>query len=232
MVELCSTETSLTFSSFYCCSAFCFLSGGVLAWLSVWSEVQACIRPSWCHCHSLSLASVKSRLVLPFWYRLTRVDPEKGSLNGCVCVLSANVSAISQTVTDHVSGENNAICWVHPTVLLFFSHLTFEPCQRWPWFFWLCVNHHHSSVRIACLRRGILWLACCQLLVLLLCHSVSTEASVESLLWCLPLFTAHLPWHQTCIPAIHLQQSCLEHTAVQLHIVCTCCINAWCPWSS
>ena len=39
------------------------LSGGVLAWLSVWSEVQTCIRPSWCHCHSLSLASVKSRLV-------------------------------------------------------------------------------------------------------------------------------------------------------------------------
>ena len=36
------------------------LSGGVLAWLSVWSEVQTCIRPSWCHCHSLSLASVKS----------------------------------------------------------------------------------------------------------------------------------------------------------------------------
>jgi len=23
---------------------------------------------------------------LPFWYRLTRVVPEKGSLNGCVCV--------------------------------------------------------------------------------------------------------------------------------------------------
>ena len=35
---------------------------------------------------SLSLASVKSRLVLPFWYRLTRVVPEKGPLNGCVCV--------------------------------------------------------------------------------------------------------------------------------------------------
>ena len=41
------------------------LSGGVLAWLSVWSEVQTCIWPSWCHCHSLSLAAVKSRLVLP-----------------------------------------------------------------------------------------------------------------------------------------------------------------------
>jgi len=62
------------------------LSGGVLAWLSIWSEVQTCIWPSCCHCHSLSLASVKSRLVLPFWYRLTWVVPEKGSLNGCVRV--------------------------------------------------------------------------------------------------------------------------------------------------
>jgi len=31
------------------------LSGGVLAWLSVWSEVQTCIWPSGFHCHSLSL---------------------------------------------------------------------------------------------------------------------------------------------------------------------------------
>ena len=62
------------------------LSGGVLAWLSVWSEVQTCIWSSWCHCHSLCLASVKSRLDLPFWYRLTRVDPEKGPLKGCMCV--------------------------------------------------------------------------------------------------------------------------------------------------
>ena len=54
------------------------LSGGVLAWLSVWSEVQTCIWPSWCHCHSLFLASVKSGLVLPFWYRLTWEVTEKG----------------------------------------------------------------------------------------------------------------------------------------------------------
>ena len=57
-----------------------------VAWLSVWSEVQTCIWPSWCRCHSLSLVSVKSILVLPFWYRLTWVVPEKGPLNGCVCV--------------------------------------------------------------------------------------------------------------------------------------------------
>jgi len=53
------------------------LSGGVLAWLSAWSEVQTCICPSWCHCHSLSLASVKSRFVIPFWYRPTGVFPDK-----------------------------------------------------------------------------------------------------------------------------------------------------------
>jgi len=68
------------------------LSGGVLAWLSVWSEVQTCILASWCHCHSLSLASVKSRLVLPFWYQHTWVVTDKGLLNvrvracACVCV--------------------------------------------------------------------------------------------------------------------------------------------------
>ena len=64
------------------------LSAGMLAWLSVWSEVQTCIWPSWCHCHSLSLASVKSRLVIPFWYRLTRV---------CVYRVWSNCVSISKT---------------------------------------------------------------------------------------------------------------------------------------
>jgi len=58
------------------------LSGGVLAWLSVWSEVQTCIA----QLMPLSLASVKSRLVIPFWCWLTRVVPDKGPLNGRVCV--------------------------------------------------------------------------------------------------------------------------------------------------
>jgi len=63
------------------------LSDGVLAWLSAWSEFQTCILPSWGHCHSLSLASAKSRFVLPFWYRLTWVVREKGPLNGCMYVM-------------------------------------------------------------------------------------------------------------------------------------------------
>ena len=45
------------------------LSGGVLAWLSVWSKVQ---NPDW---------------FLPFWYRPTLVVLDKGPLNGCVCAV-------------------------------------------------------------------------------------------------------------------------------------------------
>jgi len=42
------------------------LSGGVLAWLSIWSKVQTCIWPSCCHCYSLSLASVKIQIGFTF----------------------------------------------------------------------------------------------------------------------------------------------------------------------
>ena len=59
--------------------------------------MQTCIWPGWCHCHSLSLASVKSRLVLPFWYRLTRVVLDKGPLNGCACVCVCSGQADRQT---------------------------------------------------------------------------------------------------------------------------------------
>ena len=56
------------------------LSGGVLAWSSLWSEVQTCILPSWCHCHSVSLASVKPILLLAH----PGSPSKKGPLNGCV----------------------------------------------------------------------------------------------------------------------------------------------------
>jgi len=42
------------------------LTGGVLAWLSLWSEVQTCIWPSGFYCHSLSLA-----LENPDWFHLS-----------------------------------------------------------------------------------------------------------------------------------------------------------------
>jgi len=42
--------------------------------------------------HSPSPASVKSRLVLPFWYRLTWLVLDKGPLNGCVCVCGTRLN--------------------------------------------------------------------------------------------------------------------------------------------
>jgi len=101
------------------------LSGRVLAWLSVWSEMQTCMWPSWWHCHSLSLASVKSRLVLPFWYRLTRVVLEKGPLIGCVCVY------LQTTTTAQMSEERGGDgyhTWSRPSsVLGMVTH--FEACS-------------------------------------------------------------------------------------------------------
>ena len=63
------------------------LSGGVLAWLSVGSEVQTCIWPSWCHCHSLFLALVKSRLLFSFLAPAQLSSPGQRAVKRvCVCV--------------------------------------------------------------------------------------------------------------------------------------------------
>jgi len=58
------------------------LSGGVLAWLSVWSEVQLMPLPLTVSCFS------KIQIGLHFWYRLTWVVQDKWPLNAraCVCV--------------------------------------------------------------------------------------------------------------------------------------------------
>ena len=60
---------------------------------------RGCLSGAWCRLaygpadatatHSPSLALVKSRLVLPFWYRPTRVVLEKGPLNGSSLVDNA-----------------------------------------------------------------------------------------------------------------------------------------------
>ena len=62
---------------------------GVLVWLSIWSKMQIVyIWSSWCLCipkprQSSSVALFKSRLDLPFWYRLTQIVLEKRSLTRC-----------------------------------------------------------------------------------------------------------------------------------------------------
>ena len=70
------------------------LSGEVLPWLSVWSKVQTCIWPGWCHCHSLSLASVKSRLV---FYRamLCIRGTSRRPVSVCLCL---SVTSRSSTI--------------------------------------------------------------------------------------------------------------------------------------
>jgi len=55
------------------------VSGDVLAWLSVWSEVQViCIWPSWCHCHPIISCFIKIQNGLPFWSGLPRLSWKKG----------------------------------------------------------------------------------------------------------------------------------------------------------
>ena len=65
----------------------------------IWDEVQTCIRPSRCHCHSLSLAPGNPDWFylpgfLPFWYLLTRVvldkfqNSSKTIVYVCVCDMS------------------------------------------------------------------------------------------------------------------------------------------------
>jgi len=114
------------------------LSGGVLAWLSVWSEVQTCMWPSWCR--SLSLASVKSRLVLPFWYRLTWVVLEKGPLNVCVCVracVRARASDVHPSVCQSHAPSSETLH--HSLLQNINSRVRFELKHTWTpflFFFW------------------------------------------------------------------------------------------------
>jgi len=101
--------------------------------------------PSWCHCLSLSLASVKSRLVLPFWYRLTRLVPDKGPLNGCVCACVCCVVANSKK--ERSADENEAYQQVSDTRID--NHTYAKPITYYnntavtDWTFWTTRLHIH-----------------------------------------------------------------------------------------
>jgi len=116
-------------------------SGGVLAWLSVWSEVQTCIWPSWCH--SLSLAPVKSRLVLPFWYRLTQVVLEKRPLNGCSTrQLTGSVTAAEWRLHYLLYNNKRTIKVMQITS----TSLTYSTSLRWA----SSLGCQHDTARICC----------------------------------------------------------------------------------
>jgi len=74
------------------------LSGEVLAWLSVWSEVQTCIMAQ---LMPLPLTvSCFSKIQIGFTYLVLAhpVVPEKGPLNGCVCVCVPQPVTVKQFV--------------------------------------------------------------------------------------------------------------------------------------
>jgi len=53
----------------------------------VWSEVRICIWPSCCHCHSLSLAPVKSKIGFTFLVPAHLGSPGQRAVKRvCVCV--------------------------------------------------------------------------------------------------------------------------------------------------
>ena len=75
----------------------------MLAWLSAWGEVQICIWPSRYHCHSLFLASEKSRLVLvPARPGNPGQSPEIRKM--CVCVF--------KTAKDNLQMTNQTSCGI------------------------------------------------------------------------------------------------------------------------
>ena len=63
-----------------------------------------------------SLASFKSRLVLPFWYQLTQVVPDKRPLSGCISSSSSNSISAERTNQQAVCVE--IIASLHPESVL------------------------------------------------------------------------------------------------------------------
>ena len=177
------------------------LSSGVQAWLSVWSEMQTCIWPSWCHCQSLPL---------PFWYWLIQVVPEKGPLNRCVCVCDVKINwtlfVLQKCVWQKVVYWNHmkhsrwnililisrelkdftAVVECLMTIFHFCSEVTilfhsfFALIVPLPLILWateeLCFLPLHPSVHVGMPGRGILWSACRRIVVFILPHSAMKHA--------------------------------------------------------
>ena len=60
----------------------------MLAWLSVWSEVQTCIWPSWCHCHTPSFCFSRIQIGFTFLVPAHPASPwQRAVKRVCVCML-------------------------------------------------------------------------------------------------------------------------------------------------
>ena len=135
------------------------LSGGVLAWLSVWGEVQTCMWPCWCHCHSLSLVSVISRLVLPCWL-----------LNGCVCAGSLlvwmRIISLATVTCEIVTVVNSpltlVVLFVNPINIysFVFFHLSGIFYRHWILYYYLILLISANAGSLACDAVGCVQCQC------------------------------------------------------------------------
>ena len=74
-----------------------------------------------------TLASVKFRLVLPFWYRPTRVVLDKGPSNGCVCevvVGPRHTLILTSEAQQSMAKRRGSRCWHDCTFFLVFILLS------------------------------------------------------------------------------------------------------------
>ena len=63
----------------------------------------------------------KIQIGLPFWYRLTQVVPDKGPLNGCVCVCVIGTGFYRLNVL-----ADNSVSWLRKSWNLQFFHIHFK----------------------------------------------------------------------------------------------------------
>ena len=167
----------------------------MLEWLSVWSEVQTCMWPSWYHCHSLSLASVKSRLVFTFLVPAHPDSPGKRVVKWvCVCVavlkvIQRSVVKLSRAADDtHDSAPISCLLgWctaaampigIKLRLLQLLSSVEDKVCKV-PVFFCCCYYFNYNITN---------WLSGC--LYTLMCYQLSSlQQSITAvwLVWCLLL---------------------------------------------
>ena len=137
------------------------------AWLSVWSEVQACVWPSWCRWILLRQEIASDRLVLLFWYRPTRVVPDKGpnqptnSVKALKCV--RDVKANSHL---HARRQQNCLVCVASASAVWIGFPTTQDCRRQKiWEVWTRSEQSSNSHRhtrhdtdrtvLSCLAGGV-----------------------------------------------------------------------------
>ena len=135
------------------------LSDEVSVWLFVWREVQiVCLWFSWCHSHPQtpsSVASFKSRLVLPFSYWVTQVVLEKRPLGvdyimNCVCS-----SPPAHCEVSRIPGmcQKLFVRWQHVS----FHHL----CQHCRNLLLTCdCRFHHDCVCDELQEASVCWSSC------------------------------------------------------------------------